>query len=163
MPQLDFSVFPSQLFWLLICFFCMLFVMTYFIVPKTAEMINLRKAKIDADMEDAAKIKQKVEKTLEKYNKALKNATDEAKASLQKTKDEINLIIERKQADLTVELNRQIADGEKKIAAGRQKALDNVNDAVVVLVPEIMKKLGFAKVPASVIKNATAFNEDNGE
>ena len=137
--------------------------MTYFIVPKTAEMINLRKAKIDADMEDAAKIKQKVEKTLEKYNKALKNATDEAKASLQKTKDEINLIIERKQADLTVELNRQIADGEKKIAAGRQKALDNVNDAVVVLVPEIMKKLGFAKVPASVIKNATAFNEDNGE
>lgn len=137
--------------------------MTYFIVPKTAEMINLRKAKIDADMEDAAKIKQKVEKTLEKYNKALKDATDEAKASLQKTKDEINLIIERKQADLTVELNRQIADGEKKIAAGRQKALDNVNDAVVVLVPEIMKKLGFAKVPASVIKNATAFNEDNGE
>ena len=37
----------------------------------------------------------------------------------EKTKDEINLIIERKQADLTVELNRQIADGEKKIALFR--------------------------------------------
>ena len=44
MPQLDFSVFPSQLFWLAVSFFTMLFVMSKFIIPKTAEMIDLRKA-----------------------------------------------------------------------------------------------------------------------
>ena len=63
MPQLDFSVFPSQLFWLCISFFTMLFIMSKFIIPRTAEMISLRKAKIDADIEEAAKLKQKVEKT----------------------------------------------------------------------------------------------------
>ena len=47
MPQLDFSVFPSQLFWLCVTFFTMLFVMSKFIIPRIAEMINLRKEKID--------------------------------------------------------------------------------------------------------------------
>ena len=60
MPQLDFSVFPSQLFWLAVSFFTMLFVMSKFIIPKTAEMIDLRKAKIDDDLEKADEIKQQV-------------------------------------------------------------------------------------------------------
>ena len=47
MPQLDFSVFPSQLFWLCVTFFTMLFVMSKFITQRIAEMINLRKEKID--------------------------------------------------------------------------------------------------------------------
>ena len=62
MPQLDFSVFPSQLFWLCITFFAMLFIMSRFIIPKTAEMINLRKEKIDGYLEKAAELKEKVEK-----------------------------------------------------------------------------------------------------
>ena len=161
MPQLDFSVFPSQLFWLSISFFCLLFIMRWFVIPKTAEMINLRKSKIDAELEDAAKIKQKVEKTLEKYNQALKKATDEARISLQKTRDDINATIERKQADLTIELNRQIVESEKKIASIRQKSLSGVDEAVVILVPEIMKKLGFEKVPVSVVKNAINFKGES--
>ena len=60
MPQLDFSVFPSQLFWLLVSFFSMLFIMSRFIIPKTAEMINLRKEKIDGDLRKASEIKQQV-------------------------------------------------------------------------------------------------------
>lgn len=161
MPQLDFSVFPSQLFWLSISFFCLLFIMNCFIIPKTAEMIGLRKAKIDQDMEEAAKLKQKVEKTLEKYNQALKKATDEARLTLQKTRDELNSTIERKQADLTMELNRQIADGEKKIAMARQKALAGVDEAVVVLAPEIMKKLGFEEIPVSVVRDAINLEKED--
>ena len=100
MPQLDFSVFPSQLFWLLISFFSMLFIMSRFIIPKTAEMINLRKEKIDGDLQKAAEIKQQVEKALEKYHAALKEATDKAQISLQKNRDELGEMINRKQEDL---------------------------------------------------------------
>ena len=117
MPQLDFSIFPSQFFWLCVSFFLMLFIMSKFIIPKTAEMINLRKAKIDADLAAAEELKQRVEKTLEKYNQALKKASDEANASLQKTRDELNATIERRQQELTQELNAEIVAGEKKIAA----------------------------------------------
>ena len=87
MPQLDFSVFPSQLFWLLISFFTMLFIMSKFIIPKTAEMINLRREKIEGDLAKASEIRQKMEKSLLKYNQALQQATMKANESLQKTRD----------------------------------------------------------------------------
>ncbi len=152
MPQLDFSVFSSQLFWLAISFFVMLFIMAKFIVPKTAEMINLRKEKIDADIEAAAKLKQKVEKTLEKYNQALKKASEEANVSLLKTKNELSQTIERKQADLAAVLKRQIDDGEKKILASRKKTMAEVDEMVLLLAPELLNKIGFEKVSAKALK-----------
>lgn len=160
MPQLDFSIFPSQFFWLCVSFFLMLFIMSKFIIPRTAEMINLRKAKIDADLEAAAALKQKVEQTLEKYNQALKAASDEANASLQKTREELNSTIERRQAELAQELNREIAAGEKKIAAAKQKALAEVEIMAAELAPQVLKKLGFAKVSAKDIQAALKMTEE---
>lgn len=154
MPQLDFSIFPSQFFWLCVSFFLMLFIMSRFIIPKTAEMINLRKAKIDADLEAAAELKQKVERTLEKYNQALKAASDEANASLQKTREELGSTIERRQAELTQELNREIAAGEKKITAAKQKALAEVEATAAELAPLVLDKIGFAGVTAGELKAA---------
>ena len=160
MPQLDFSIFPSQFFWLCVSFFLMLFIMSKFIIPRTAEMINLRKAKIDADLEAAAALKQKVEQTLEKYNQALKAASDEANASLQKTREELNSTIERRQAELAQELNREIAAGEKKIAAAKQKALAEVEVMAAELAPQVLKTLGFAKVSAKEIQAALKMTEE---
>ena len=161
MPQLDFSIFPSQFFWLCVSFFLMLFIMSRFIIPKTAEMINLRKAKIDADLETAAELKQKVEQTLEKYNRALKAASDEANASLQKTREELNGTIERRQAELAQELNREIAAGEKKIAAAKQKALAEVEATAVELAPLVLDKIGFAGVTAKELRAALKTMEND--
>ena len=143
MPQLDFSVFPSQLFWLVICFFMMLFIFSKFIIPKTAEMINLRKAKIDADLQKAAEIKQQVEKALEKYNQALAKASSKADVSLQKTKDELNDLITRRQEDLNARLKKEIETGEKKVAAAKDKALQKIEEASCELAVDVLKKLGF--------------------
>lgn len=161
MPQLDFSIFPSQFFWLCVSFFLMLFIMSKFIIPKTAEMINLRKAKIDADLEAAAELKKKVEKTLEKYNLALKKATDEADVSLQKTREDLADTIEHRQAELSAELNREIVAGEKKINAAKQKALDGIEDMAAELAPLVLQKLGVVKVSAKEIQTALQSGKEN--
>ena len=161
MPQLDFSIFTSQFFWLCVSFFLMLFIMSKFIIPKTAEMINLRKAKIDADLEAAAELKKKVEKTLEKYNLALKKATDEANVSLQKTREDLADTIEHRQAELSAELNREIVAGEKKINAAKQKALDGIEDMVAELAPLVLQKLGVVKVSAKEIQTALQSGKEN--
>lgn len=161
MPQLDFSIFPSQFFWLCVSFFLMLFIMSKFIIPKTAEMINLRKAKIDADLEAAAELKKKVEKTLEKYNLALKKATDEANVSLQKTREDLADTIERRQAELSAELNREIVAGEEKINAAKQKALDGIEDMAAELAPLVLQKLGVVKVSAKEIQTALQSGKEN--
>ncbi len=154
MPQLDFSVFPSQLFWLVVCFFIMLFVMSRFIIPRTAEMINLRKAKIDGDLEKAAEIKRQVEQALEKYNQALADANSRAAVSLQRTKDELNETISRRQAELTAKLTAEIESGEKKIAASRDKAMQKVEEAAAELAVDVLKKLGFSGIKSKDAANA---------
>ena len=161
MPQLDFSVFPSQLFWLCITFFAMLFIMSRFIIPKTAEMINLRKEKIDGYLEKAAELKEKVEKTLDKYNQALQEASDEAAQSLQKTQQELDAMIERRQADLAAELNRQITEGEKKIAAGKDKAMRQVEEISADLALDVLKKLGFNHFKAKDVNVAMKQSGEN--
>lgn len=141
MPQLDFSIFPSQLFWLCICFFTMLFIMSKLIIPRIAEMIELRREKIEGNLEKAAEIKAEAEKSLEKYRKALQDATNDANQSLLKTQQELQAMIERKQDDLSAKLSAQIVEGEKKILNSKNKALQQVNDISAEIAVEIMKKL----------------------
>lgn len=161
MPQLDFSIFPSQFFWLAISFFLMLFIFSRFIIPKTGEMINLRKAKIDEYLEKAAALKIKVEKTLDKYNQALKKATDEANASIQSTRQEMDAMVERRQAELAADLKRQIEDGEAKIRTAREKALKQLEPAAAELAQEVLKKFGFANIKnADVAKVLERIKED---
>lgn len=159
MPQLDFSVFPSQLFWLCISFFTMLFVMSKFIIPKIAEMINLRKEKIDGYLDSAVDFKARSEQALENYHRALKEATDEANLSLQKTKQEMKNLIERKQAELNEELSRQIKEGEQQIRDSKAKAMKQVDAMTEDLAAEIIRKLGFNLSKAQISKAAAAEKE----
>ena len=159
MPQLDFSVFPSQLFWLCISFFTMLFVMSKFIIPKIAEMINLRKEKIDGYLDSAADFKARSEQALENYHRALKEATDEANLSLQKTKQEMKNLIERKQAELNEELSRQIKEGAQQIRDSKAKAMKQVDAMTEDLAAEIIRKLGFNLSKAQISKAAAAEKE----
>ena len=154
MPQLDFSVFPSQFFWLVINFVLMLIIMSRFIIPKTAEMINLRKEKIDGDLEKAAEIKKQVEATIEKYNEALASANSKAKISLQKNRDELKETINRRQADLITRLNAEIEAGEEKIANSKAKALQKIEEASADLAVEVLGKLGFSGIKVKDAKNA---------
>ncbi len=160
MPQLDFSVFPSQLFWLSVTFFAMLFVMSKIIIPRIAEMINLRREKIDDYLEKSAEIKEKAEEALERYHNALKQATDEANQSLQKTQQDLKNMIDRRQADLSEELNRQISEGEKKIQASKEKVMKQAEEIAAELAGEVVKKLGF-KVSAKALQ--AAVKETGGE
>ncbi len=154
MPQLDFSVFPSQVFWLSICFFTMLFIMSKLIIPRIAEMIELRREKIEGNLEKAAEIKGEAEKSLEKYRQALQDATNDANLSLQKTQQELQAMIERKQDDLSSKLAAQIAEGEKKILNSKNKVLQQIDDVSAEIALEIMNKLNLKDFKAQDLEKA---------
>ncbi len=154
MPQLDFSVFPSQFFWLTICFFSLLFIMSKFIIPKTGEMIDLRKAKIDSELNKAAELKEQVEAGIARYEQALREANLRAAAALQKTKDELNDTVNRKQSDLAARLNVEIAEGEKKIATAKVKAMQKVEEVASGLAVDVLAKIGFNDIKRNAVEDA---------
>ena len=76
MPQLDTSTFTSQLFWLVVCFFSMMFIMSKFIIPKIADIMEQRQRKIHGYLNKAADLKEQAEAALRKYQNALAAATE---------------------------------------------------------------------------------------
>ncbi len=152
MPQLDVSTFTSQLFWLLICFFSMMFIMSKFIIPKIADIMEQRQRKIDGYLNKASQFKQEAEATLKKYQDALAQATAKANKSLSDTKEEMNQLITQRQTELEASLQKKIKDGEKEINQEKEKALKEVKAISEKLSLEVIKKIGITTIQASDIK-----------
>lgn len=154
MPQLDIATYPSQLFWLCVCFFSTYFIMAKIILPRIADIIEQRRQKIDNCLDKAAKIKAQAEESLEKYQAALAKATSDAEKSLSRTYDELNKLIKEKQDELDKKLKDKIAESEIEIRRNKEKALSEVRHISEALATEIVKKIGLAEISAQDIKNA---------
>ena len=86
MPQLDPSSFVSQIFWLTITFLSLVFVMSVFIVPRIASIIDERHQKINSDIQKAEKINQKAANILKRYETAIENAKAEIDKKISQNK-----------------------------------------------------------------------------
>ena len=154
MPQLDTSTFTSQLFWLVVCFFSMMFIMSKFIIPKIADIMEQRQRKIDGYLNKAADLKEQAEAALRKYQNALAAATEKADKSLADTKDEMNRLISATPRELEARRQKKIKEGEKEINAGKEEALKQIKAVSEDLALDVIKKIGISGIKASDIKAA---------
>lgn len=152
MPQLDVSTFTSQLFWLAICFFMMLFIMKHFIVPKIVETIEQRKNKIDGYLEKAASLKEQAEQTLEKYQAKMKEAEAKADEALVNASNEMNDFIAQKQQELQKDLNKKIQRAEKQILEVKNEARKEISSVAENLVALILNKIDIQNIEKKEIK-----------
>jgi F-type H+-transporting ATPase subunit b len=74
MPQLDFSTFPSQLFWLTITFAVLYLLMAKLILPRIESVIGARQSRMDGDLERASRMQSEAEAVMAAYEKALATA-----------------------------------------------------------------------------------------
>lgn len=154
MPQLDTSSFTSQLFWLVICFFSMMFIMSKFIIPKIADIMEQRQRKIDSYLNKAADLKQQAESALQKYQDALAQATENANKSLADTKEEMNKLINDKQSELEGRLQKKIKEGETEINVSKEQALKQIKAISEELALDVVKKIGITGIKTPDIKAA---------
>ncbi len=154
MPQLELSSYPSQLFWLCVCFFSLYFIMAKLILPQIADIIEQRQRKIDDYIDKAADMQKKAEKSLAKYQDALAKATAEADKSLQHTQDELNELIAQKQAELDAALKAKITESEAEIRLSKEQALKEVSRISENIALDIVNKLGLKDITAADIKTA---------
>ena len=67
MPQLDFSTYPSQLFWLVLSFAFLYFVLSVFVLPRLAKVQQKRLDSTAGKRLEAQQATEKAEAMLEKY------------------------------------------------------------------------------------------------
>jgi F-type H+-transporting ATPase subunit b len=95
MPQLDFSTFPSQLFWLTFFFLIFLGGMVRYFIPRFHNNIDKRQSALTDHIQKTAQLTQETEAMRMQINTRLKTATLDAQKIIQETLQEAHTIKEK--------------------------------------------------------------------
>lgn len=162
MPQLDVSSYISQMFWLLLSFCALWFLLSTFIVPKLADVVEQRKRKIDEYVQKAEALNAQAQKSLEKYNETISFAEQQAEEDRNKGKEELKAYLQKTEADMAVNLNKKIADNEFMLATEKSNTLQQIEVIAQDLAYQIVQKLGFANIRRQDIAALTHKDKING-
>ncbi len=156
MPQLDPSSYVSQIFWLLVCFCCLWALLSTFVIPKIADVIEQRKRKIDEYIQKADTLNQRAKESLDKYHAVLTEAEQTSQAEMQKGRDELNRYLQEAETNLSRKLNKKIADNEFTLAKEKKDTMQQIEAIAADLAYEIVQKLGFEKISRKDISTLSA-------
>lgn len=142
MPQLDFSTFPNQIFWLVITLVVIYFVLNKVALPRIASVLADRAGTISNDVAAAEDLRNQAVEAEEAYNKALADARSEAQRIIAEAKAEIQKDLDAEMAKAEAEISAQTAESEARISEIRAGAVDSVRAVANDVAAEIVSVLG---------------------
>ena len=156
MPQLDFSTWPNQIFWLLVTLVVIYFVLSKIALPRIGAVLADRKSTITNDLAAAEELKAKAVAAEKAYNDALANARTEAAKIVAQAKAEIQKDLDAATAKADAEIAAKAAESEKTIAAIRDGAAAAVAEVARDVTGELVGALGGKADAATVTEAVTA-------
>jgi F-type H+-transporting ATPase subunit b len=148
LPQLDFSTWPGQIFWLAVSFTILYLVLTRSVLPKIGGAIEDRLDKIADDLDEAGRLKAQADDAAKSYEQALADARAKAHAIAGETRDKLNAEIAKETEAAEAAFAQEAEAAEDKIRESTQAALANVRDAAADAATAIVEKL-VGRAPAS--------------
>ncbi|MEM9395741.1 MAG: F0F1 ATP synthase subunit B' [Pseudomonadota bacterium] len=154
MPQLDFSTFPNQIFWLVVTLVVIYLVLNKVALPRIASVLAERSGTITNDLAAAEELKLKAVEAEEAYNRALAEARAEAQKIVAEAKAEIQNELDDATAKADAEIAAKAAESEKAISEIRENAMQSVtevaNETAEALVAALLPQASGADVKAAV-------------
>jgi len=126
MPQLDFSTYPNQMFWLVVTIVVLYLILSRIALPRIASVLAERQGTITNDLSAAEELKRQARDAEAAYEKALADARAEAQAIAQKTRDDIKAQLDAAIAEADARIADKTAESERALAEIRASSLENV-------------------------------------
>ena len=145
MPQLDFSTFPNQIFWLVVFCIVLFAIVKLFIIPRMEDIFANRRKIIDGNIAKAEEIRLRVgeiEKQIEEELKKAKSQCDEImNISGNNIKEQMAQALEDSKMATSQLINE--AEGRlKKLQDGSDTAIEEISEELAI---EIIKKISRGK------------------
>ena len=141
MPQLDPEFWISQIFWLTITFGILYLVLSKFILPKISSNLELRKSKIQENIEAAEKQRENSEIKLKEYDEIILKSKIEAKNIFKNAREKIITDINSKKEILDKQIDDEISNAEQEIEALSKVAAVKINKIAIETSSDLLKKL----------------------
>ena len=153
-PPFAKETFASQIVWLAITFVALYLLISRIAVPRIGGIIEERATRIEGDFAQAQRAKEESEAALAAYEKALADARNRAQAIGTEIRDKLHAEAEERRKAHEAQLNAQLADAEKSIAATKTAAMANVRGIAVDAASAIVERLIGTAPPAPAVAAA---------
>ncbi|MCB2082055.1 MAG: F0F1 ATP synthase subunit B' [Hyphomicrobiales bacterium] len=148
MPQLDYTTFASQLFWLAISFTVLYLFMQRYVLPRMTSVLQGRRERIANDLEKAEQLKQEAEALNADYISSINKVRGEANALIAKAVADSKDNAEARFSKLEKELSEKAQKAEKDLITARKKVVEEISDVASALARDIVKQVADLKVSA---------------
>ena len=128
MPQLDFSTFPNQIFWLLVALVIIYAMLSRIALPRIGAVLAERSGTITNDIAAAEELKDKARAAETAYDKALADARAEAGRIVAEAKAGVQAELAAELAHADAEISARTAESEQALAAIRDQALASITE-----------------------------------
>lgn len=153
MPQLDFSTFPNQIFWLVVTLLVIYFLLSRVALPRIGATLAERKGAITNDLAAAEELKLKAVAAEKAYEAALVQARAEAAKIVAEAKAEIQKDLDAATAKADAEIGAKASESEKKIAEIRAGAMEAITAVARDTAGELVQAFG-GKADAGAVEAA---------
>jgi F-type H+-transporting ATPase subunit b len=147
-PPLQREHYPSQLFWLAICFVALYVIVSRFVLPRVGSIMEARRSRIAEDLAEAQRLKGESDAAIAAHEQALAEARGCAQTLASETRERAATAAEARRKEVEGKLNIRIAEAEKTIAATRSAAMANVHGIASEAAAAIVERLT-GNAPAS--------------
>jgi len=141
LPQLDFSTWSSQIFWLFLTFGLLYVVLARFILPVIGRTLSDRSDRIADDLNAATAMQREAEEAEASYEKALKDARAKAHNVAETTRASVDAEMAAEIAEADKEAERASAVAEDRIRDIRTAALKNIDTVAKDVAADVFSKL----------------------
>lgn len=153
MPQLDFSTYANQIFWLAVALLLVFLIVSKLALPRIGGILSERKNTIERDIAAAEELKAKAVSAEAAYNQALADARAEALRIVGETRAAIQKDLDAATAVADREIAAKSAESEKRIGEIRDQAVAAVTEVAHETAGDIVAALG-GTADAAAIKAA---------
>ena len=157
MPQLDFTTFIPQLFWLFLCLTILYFVLSKIALPRISDVIEERNDTITDDLDEAKSLSLEAEKVVEDLKSKLEEARSISQKNLMDERQKNLEIISSKRKHFEEDVSKEISSSEKEIKKNKIKALKEASSLAEDIAEEIINNLFVKKVSK---KDLNKFSKD---
>ncbi|WP_417580090.1 F0F1 ATP synthase subunit B [Pelagibacterium sp.] len=154
-PPFDATTYPSQLLWLAITFAALYFVMKKLALPRIGEILEERRDRIEGDLAEAERLRQKTDQAIASYEAALAEARSNAHTIAEAARAENKTKLDTARTKVETNLAKKVASAEERIAATKAEAMGHVDEIAADTAQAVVAQL-VGKVPVKAARDAVA-------
>ena len=145
MPQLDFSTFPNQIFWLVVFCVVLFAIVKFFIIPRMEDIFANRRKIIDGNIAKAEEIRLRVGEIERQIEEELRKAKSQCDEIMNTSGNNIKEQMTQALEDSKIATSQLINEAEgrlKSLRDGSEAAIEKISEE---LATEIIKKVSRGK------------------